>query len=164
MEHNIMNKGQASVEFLLILLLSILYISTAIIPGADAAGNAAEDTAGIAKLVGSAEKLSGTIQYVSLSGEGTRQTIEIVVPENSTFTCTPIAAPNSITISYTAKRTINAPGKCTTDNPSVCTKTINVGTTFTCNPVPAAPALYKVTVEKIEAGTSSRVEATFEQI
>lgn len=150
-----MNKGQASVEFLLIIMLSILYISTVIIPGADAAENAAEDTAGIAKIVGSAEKLAGTIQYVALSGVGTRQTIEVVVPENSTFTC----GTNSITISYTAKRTLQDT-HCT-GSPSVCRKTIEVGTAFTCNPAPGIlTGLYKVTVEKI----SDDVEARFEQI
>ena len=150
-------RGQASVEFILILLLAVLYLSAVVIPKSEFAGLKAEDTANLSKLVLSMEKLSNTIQYVSLSGEGTRQTIEIAIPENASMR----KAGNNIVGEYDTKTRIE--GGCTTETgetTSNCEKTINVGTNFRGFPTNPAPGttvpgittgLYRVTVEKTDA-------------
>ena len=69
MEHNFM-KGQASIEFLLIILIGVLFITTIVIPNVESAEDRVTHLTNFAKLVISAEKLSKSIQYISLAGDG----------------------------------------------------------------------------------------------
>ena len=82
-----MKKGQASIEFLLTLLIALIYISTIIQPNVDASQSAITDVANLSKLTISQEKITNAIEYVNLSGKGTRQTMQIIVPKDATLKC-----------------------------------------------------------------------------
>ena len=82
-----MKKGQASIEFLLTLLIALIYISTIIQPAVDTSQSAMTDVANLSKLTISQEKITNAIEYVNLSGRGTRQTMQIVIPKDSTLQC-----------------------------------------------------------------------------
>lgn len=162
-------KGQATIEFLLILLLAVGYIMAVVQPNADYASNSIADVASIGKLSVSAQKLSNAVQYVSLSGKGTRQTVEIVVPADGKLECDTGSSPDSVKFSYTLKsgRGIAAcEGDIDVDG-KMCTRLISVGTDFTCDFLPvtsplttsAGPGIYSTAIEK-DSGTGA-VEATF---
>ncbi|PIN85019.1 MAG: hypothetical protein COV47_04425 [Candidatus Diapherotrites archaeon CG11_big_fil_rev_8_21_14_0_20_37_9] len=87
MEFDTMKKGQVTIEFLLLMVLVLVYIGVIIQPSAADATNATKDTVNIAKLKLSAEKLANAIDYAGISGNGTRQTLQIVVPQNGTMSC-----------------------------------------------------------------------------
>ncbi len=165
MEHHLAIRGQASIEFLLIMLVGILYLSTIIVPNVENAESRVKDISALSKLTVSADKLVNSIQFVSLAGDGTRQTIQIAVPENSEFKCNG----QNIEVKYTAATpgffdgAVTQTNKC--ESPAageaiVCQKIINAGTSFNCVTPPTQPGLYRVTVEKVTAAT----RATFARI
>ncbi|MFH1391364.1 MAG: hypothetical protein ABIH20_03580 [Candidatus Diapherotrites archaeon] len=152
MESNTGMKGQASVEFLFTILIAIMFIVALVQPSAELASNSTKDVANLSKLKVSAEKLADTIQFVALSGEGTKQTINIVVPAEATINC----SGNLLETTYSAlsHNQINIP-YCVSGS---CTNTIDVGAEFDCfEPIPddAEPnsRLIIVTVDK-ESGIS----------
>ena len=154
-------KGQASVEFIIVLALALLFIVAVIQPNALAAQNSVEDTANLAKLNISAEKLANTIQYISLSGEGSKQTIEIIVPTGATLECNQ-PNNNNIRYAYTMK---TGPGTaaCNLDadtDPSKCAKVIDAKTAFSCTGItnPIQPGIYSGVIQK---NTGNTITATF---
>ncbi len=146
--------GQATVEFILILLVSVSYIVAIIQPNADAASNSIEDVAAIGKISVSAQKISNAVQYVSVSGAGTRQAIQIVVPPAGIISCEPQTDSTSIKFTYTLKsgRGIAA---CEGDGDGAsanCTRSIAVGPKFTCTPATLAPGIYSASISKNPVG------------
>ncbi len=93
-------KGQATIEFLLILVVVLMYITTIIQPAADSSATSIEDTANLAKVRLSAEKIADTMEYVYLSGTGTRQTIIVARPNGAEITCDTTTANAKIKMSY----------------------------------------------------------------
>ncbi len=155
-------RGQASVEFILVLVIALAYILVVTQPNADLSSSSIEDVSNLAKLRVSADKLTNTIQYVSLSGAGTRQTIQLVVPNDSNISCEPSSGPSTtLRIQYALKSKEGSPG-CYNDNdavlnPNFCNKTISVDANFSCsaggqNPTVMRPGIYRATVEKNSAG------------
>ena len=125
MERDFMKKGQATIEFLLIIVIMLMYVSTTVLPNSDSSSNATEDVVNIGKLALSAEKLRNGIQYVSISGEDTKQTIHVIIPAESTLEC----GTQEIIITYNAKS--SGIDECSS---GICTKSIKTGTDFTCDP------------------------------
>jgi len=169
MEHNFM-KGQASIEFLLILLIAVLYITTIIIPNVENAEDRITDISNFAKLTISAEKLAKSIQYISLAGDGSKQTIQIVVPSNSTFDCVDGGSNTVINISYDTQTNafyeggISPTNKCFIEPVSdtiVCKKTLDPGVDFSCPTID--PGIYITTIEK-DVGESIPIVIDFTKI
>ncbi|MEK6957448.1 MAG: hypothetical protein AABW99_00500 [archaeon] len=180
-------RGQASIEFLLILVVSLLYIVAIIQPNADIASNAMNDTANLAKLRASADKLVNAAQYVSISGAGTRQTIEIVIPPQSKIYCVPAAPPSTnfagIGFSYLVvpldagleQISARVPEECKNnadddlaldldpDADKKCTKELDAGASFSCSPsevnTGVQGAIFIAKVDKI----GSETKVTFGQ-
>ncbi len=173
-----MERGQASIEFLLILVVSLLYIVAVIQPNADIASNAMNDTANLAKLRASADKLVNAVQYVSISGAGTRQTIEIVIPPQSKIYCnTTNPTQQKIGFSYLVvppeagleQISARVPEECKNnadddtaldpDADKKCTKELNAGTSFSCSPsevnTGVQGAIFIAKVEKTVSGTTA---------
>lgn len=82
-----MQKGQISIEYLLIISLMLLYITTIILPNVDLSSKAAKEIAGISQARLAAEKIANTANEVALSGERTRQTITVYAPAGATIKC-----------------------------------------------------------------------------
>lgn len=82
-----MKKGQAAIEFILLVVVMLLFINTAILTNANSASDAALDVSKIGKARLGAEKVVNAINYVGFGAQGTRQTVSVFVPEGATITC-----------------------------------------------------------------------------
>ncbi|MCR4369031.1 MAG: hypothetical protein NUV67_03950 [archaeon] len=142
---NIGMKGQASIEFILVLLLAILFITTIIQPNVAEASDSIKDVSGIAKLRVATGKIANAIEYVSVSGSGTKRSVRIVVPEGGEITCVNDAVSDihKVSFSYTAKTP-------TCDGSTDCnSRTENIGTDFTCNPATIPEGIYLAVASKV---------------
>ena len=174
MEYNFM-KGQASVEFLLTILIGVLFIVTIVIPNVNSAEERVTHLTNLAKLVTSAEKLSKAIQYISLAGDGSKQTLQLVVPSTATFECDDSGPNTVINIDYNTGTTsfyeggISPTNQCwfddngTPTNPNddddviSCIKTLDPGVHFSCEPIDSG--IYIATVTKVTGDTPPVVVA-----
>ena len=161
MESNAGIKGQASVEFIFTLLIAVMFIVALVQPSAELAANSTKDVSNLSKLKVSAEKLADTIQFVALSGEGTKQAINLIVPEGAAISC---LGTNLIT-QYALLSNNGENDVPEASCPSgICTNILNVGTGFNCTGEPDAgldgdSKLIVVTVEKF----STEVSIIFEE-
>lgn len=170
MKRRTMQRGQATVEFVLVLLIAVAYVGAIIQPNADYASNSMQDVANLGKLSVSAQKISNAVQYVSVSGGGTKQTIEVVVPQGANILCdTDGLEDDSLVFSYTLKSGKGiAACEGDIDDPQIseiCTRRITVGPNFSCETPTTdsviGPGIYRAAIEKDAAGLLS---ATFEVV
>ncbi|MEM4327232.1 MAG: hypothetical protein QXZ13_03665 [Candidatus Diapherotrites archaeon] len=139
--------GQATVEFLMILAIVFLFIVTVLQPNLLFAKNSVVDSSDFAKLRISADKLADAIRRVSVSSVGTKETIELVIPNGSSIFCRDSSivggvrqSSTDLNINYPIKSSALAPCEYDDDDiglnkklrDSTCSKIIKVGVPFTC--------------------------------
>jgi len=79
--------GQASVEFMLLIVLILFYINTIISPSLDTGTKSLQDTTRLGAIRLSAQKIANAIDYVgSLTGEA-RTTVNVFIPERTVIYC-----------------------------------------------------------------------------
>lgn len=99
-------KGQLSVEFVLIMVVILLYVSTLIQPKIVQFQGISNETFGLGYTSLAANKIVNAIDLVQLSGKDTVQTITVFVPENGYIICKgydsviPLSDQNTITFKY----------------------------------------------------------------
>ena len=97
-------KGQLSVEFVLIMVMILLYVSTLIQPKIVQFQGISGETFGLGYTSLAANKIINAIDLVQLSGKDTVQTITVFVPENGNIICNGTGAlpvdQNTITFKY----------------------------------------------------------------
>ena len=81
------NKGQASIELILLLVVILLLVQTIIIPSRDVAKKSAEDVSSMAIVRSQAQKLANAIELVDSSASGAKQTIHLMIPQHSYLFC-----------------------------------------------------------------------------
>mgnify|MGYP001575019558 CR=1 FL=1 len=86
---NGMRRGQATIEFILLVVVMLLFINTAIVTNANTVSVAALDVSTLGKARLGAEKLVDSVNYVGFSGEGTKQTITVFIPDKAKIECIP---------------------------------------------------------------------------
>ena len=163
-------RGQATVEFLLTLVIVLIFIVTIINPNADLASKSVQDTTNLAKLRVSIEKLSGAIKYASVSGSGTKETLLLIIPQDGNIICTPnqAVAPfnTDLNLVYLLKSGEGITScEIDDDNPANstrCTRTIRIGTSFKCNNPPVPAGIYRATVTK--TADTPNVQINFELV
>ncbi len=80
-------KGQTSIEFMLIVLLMLIYLTTQIQPAMNISQNILDDTKRVALTVSAVEQISSNIEEIAwLSGQS-QKTITLFVPKKSTIEC-----------------------------------------------------------------------------
>lgn len=164
MKHN----GQATIEFLLTLVIALMFIVTIIQPNANFASNSVKDTANLAKLKLSTEKLSQSIKYAAVSGTGTKETIQLMIPQDGNIICEPAppAASTDLNFVYILKSGEGITGcEIDDDNPSIssqCKKKINIGIPFQCENRAITAGIYTATV--VKSTQTPNVRVTFELI
>ncbi|GEM_PF-6055053 len=165
-------RGQATVEFILTLVIALLIITAIILPSYDNSSNYVVDVSNLAKLRVSSDKLVDALQYVYVSGRGTKQTIEVVIPQNATISCqqcsgSPLSCiggaggiSNSIIMTYGLLSKQSIPSCLVDDDPGngqSCRKIFGAfpagsTSTFICAPgsapVSYSQGLYLMTVQK----------------
>jgi len=94
-------KGQMAIEFILIVILMLLYIQTIILPSISIAEASVDDSTRVAQARFAAERLSSTLAYVDAVNGASRKTINIYVPGDTSLKCDVSGADN--TVSFTVK-------------------------------------------------------------
>ncbi len=80
-------KGQLSVEFVLILVVILLYVATLIQPNIVTFESISKETFGLGYTSLAANKLVNAIDLVQMSGKDTVQTITMFLPEHGSIKC-----------------------------------------------------------------------------
>ena len=162
-----MQRGQTVLEFLFIVLIIIIYLTTLVIPMSKDAQNAISDTEKLSRANNETQKIVNAIEKVSLLGIDSRETVDVFVPEDTQIKCDNTSGLSfevtlklqpypEITGNTTTTGCNSATGKCT----KTFAKPANV-TTLTCN-LSSLPQYSKVSVtaEKTGAGTITLTEAS----
>lgn len=141
-----MQKGQAAIEFIFLILIVVVYIVTVTMPLVKDGQNALMDVENISRTNNETQKISNTINDIAIQGIGSRQTIIIFSPEQSTIRC------NSTSINYevTLKQQ-PYPIQC---NLGTCSKSFSIPTGFTLEcglQIINGPAKLKLVIEKTAA-------------
>lgn len=120
-------KGQISVEFIILLLIMLIFIQTIVQPSLAVSLNASEDVSRLGQLRATSEKLVNASDYLHLSPEGSIQTIGIYIPSNSKLQC------NANTISFEIE--LNSPHReCVTQSGiTTCQKSLPVIGQLNCS-------------------------------
>jgi len=138
-----MQKGQAAIEFMFIILIVIIYLSTVVIPLTNDSKNAINDVDSISRANNETQKIVNAIQRVSSFGEGTKETVVLIVPQKTNIICL------DKNISFRVELTSTPyPAQCPTGN---CTKTFLLpqNQTMDCrNPIVIGPVKTKIVIEK----------------
>ena len=111
-------KGQISIEFLLIMLIMLLYLQTIIRPGIDSAEMAASDVQRVDQTNLMAEKLASSINEIAAASGDTKKTIQLFLPENVFISCDV----TNKTIDYNVG--LEHPEETTACPGNICTKSI----------------------------------------
>ncbi|MBI4043220.1 MAG: hypothetical protein HY393_00245 [Candidatus Diapherotrites archaeon] len=80
-------KGQISLEFILIVVIILIYVQTVILPVSSTALNAADDVTRLSQARKAAQDLTGTINYIGAVPGTSAQTITIFIPKNTAIHC-----------------------------------------------------------------------------
>ncbi|MBS3061200.1 MAG: hypothetical protein J4215_01295 [Candidatus Diapherotrites archaeon] len=112
--------GQLSIEFMLILIVSIVYINTVIFPMVDFGQTTLNEIYGLGQTRMATQKIVNTINSVVLQSSTSKQIISMTLPKNSRIEC--VTAPqNGIKFTYTLSDIAQSCSVSTT-----CTRTIPV--------------------------------------
>ena len=183
MEHNfkVNKKGQSSIEFILLVAITMIYISTIVLPSVELSKAATDDIMQLSESRLAVEKFANTIDAVAASSGYAKNTMTILVPWRSQVKCTNEISPGVYAgVSYEFWLTENdqrpllehpscpkeaiAPGK------SICSKTIQTTTPFYCVDSTGAiknfigdqtlkvPTLAKISVEKNVGGITVEIK------
>ncbi len=82
-----MQKGQAILEFIFLILIIVVYLVSTTIPMVKDTQNIIQDTQNITRANNECQKISNSIKEINLFGEGSRQTLMVFIPNNTTITC-----------------------------------------------------------------------------
>ena len=145
------SKGQISIEFILIILIVLIYIHSVIQPTAKAAAQSTEDVARLAQTKLAAQKLGAAINELQANQSDGKKTIELFVPKDGTVTCNGSA--NVIEFSATMSSLRNPQG-CTN---KVCSGSVKLitgaGSGLSCFGGSNASNVFReVTVSKTNSG------------
>ncbi|MFH1752121.1 MAG: hypothetical protein ABH821_04260 [archaeon] len=82
-----MNKGQISIEFMLLLIIMLLYIQAVIIPAMNDSTASVQDVRRIAESNLALEKIYNTANEIAFASGDSFQTITVFIPEETKINC-----------------------------------------------------------------------------
>lgn len=82
-----MQKGQVAIEFIFILLIIIIYVFTVTIPLIESAQDAILDIDRITRAKHETEKINQAIRQIYFLDSGSRQTVNVFIPNHSSINC-----------------------------------------------------------------------------
>jgi uncharacterized protein (UPF0333 family) len=80
-------KGQISVEFILLITIALIYITTSVWPIVDQGADAAEDVKSVADAKFSSMKLAKALNEAAVSSGDMKKTFEVFLGPNTTIAC-----------------------------------------------------------------------------
>ncbi len=141
-----MQKGQAVIEFIFLILIIVVYLVAVTIPLVKDTQNIIQDTENVTRANNECQKLSNSIKEINLFGEGSRQTLNLFVPNNTTIDCN-----NFGKISFSTQLLQNPfPSQCAS---GICTKTFLTNSTLNCVTKQInGPQKISITIQKTNSG------------
>jgi len=80
-------KGQVSIEFILIVVIALVYISGFVWPSIEIASSAATDVKAVADTKASAMKIATALDEAAVSNGDMKKTVSIFLPNGATLNC-----------------------------------------------------------------------------
>lgn len=120
-------KGQISIEFVLILLVGLIYLQTIQITVIDQSINSAKDVSNVGEARLAASKIVESVNELAAADGTAKKTIHVFVPEKTTISC---LASNGITftVSIDSDKINECKQAVDGDADNICTKTISFST------------------------------------
>jgi hypothetical protein len=81
------NKGQAAIEFIMLILIIIIYLLTVTRPLVTDAKDLTGDVQRIVRADAESKRIANSITEVSMLGQGTKKTLNLFIPENTLIEC-----------------------------------------------------------------------------
>ncbi|MGI6589106.1 MAG: hypothetical protein ACOX1V_00360 [Candidatus Iainarchaeum sp.] len=82
-----MQKGQAIIEFIFLILIIVVYLTSTTIPLVESAQKTINDTQNITRANNELQKIINAINEINLFSDGSKQTLQIFIPSNTTLKC-----------------------------------------------------------------------------
>ena len=124
-------KGQISLEFMLLIVFLLVYLSGTMLPAVDLAATTAQEVEGIGQARIATQKIVSTINRLQNQASGARETVTIFVPADANITCD---TSNKIGFEFQLKgnpvSSCASNGKCTAVFPTQAAS-LSCGTGFT---------------------------------
>ncbi len=86
--NNLKEKGQISIEFILIVTIALIYINAIVWPSLDLSTKSAFDVKNVADTTTSALKVAGALDEAALSNGDMKKTINVYLPKDANITIT----------------------------------------------------------------------------
>jgi len=119
-----MQKGQAILEFIFLILIVVVYLVSVTMPMVKDTQNIIQDTQNVTRANNECQKISNSIKEINLFGNESKQTLLVFIPNNTTINC------NNAEISFQTQLTQQPfPAECTN---GLCTKTFPTNTLLQC--------------------------------
>ena len=87
--HSLNGRGQVSIEYILLLIIMLIYVQIMIQPILETAVNSSEEISRLGQVKAAAEKLTNAVDFVSLSSGNTKQTVSFFLPPETSISCSP---------------------------------------------------------------------------
>ena len=82
-------KGQVSIEFVLLLVIMLIFVQIMIQPILDTAVQSSEEISQLGQVKAAAEKLTNSVDFISLSSGNSKQTVSFYLPPTTLIRCSP---------------------------------------------------------------------------
>jgi uncharacterized protein (UPF0333 family) len=80
-------KGQVSIEYILILVIMLIYIQIMVQPILETAVESSEEISQLGQVKAATEKLSNAVDFISLSSGNSKQTVGFYLPAHTAINC-----------------------------------------------------------------------------
>ncbi|MDO8427925.1 MAG: hypothetical protein Q7S92_01810 [Candidatus Diapherotrites archaeon] len=139
-------KGQSSIEFLILIVILLVFVQTIIQPSLQDSLLAARDTQRVGQITLAAQKLTGNIEQIySISGDS-KTTTYLFLPENSKIVC------NAVTKTLTSQVQLEHPETLSACPNQVCSKTYSL------------PSNINLTCTNLESNLSTQIQLVIEKV
>ncbi len=81
------NRGQVALEFILIILIIVIYLFTVTKPIIENSQGAIEDIENVSRASNEAQKITNSINKVAMLANGSKDKVSVFVPKNSKIIC-----------------------------------------------------------------------------
>ncbi|HPM86267.1 MAG TPA: hypothetical protein PLI99_04185 [archaeon] len=82
-----MQKGQAIIEFIFLILIIVVYLTSTTIPLVESAQKTITDTQNITRANNELQKIINAINEINLFSNGSKQTLQLIIPSNTIIKC-----------------------------------------------------------------------------
>lgn len=96
-----MQKGQAIIEFIFLILIIVVYLTSTTIPLIENTQKTITDTENITRMDNESQKIINAINEINLFSNGSKQTLKVYLPQNSKLMCDSVGEKISFEIQLT---------------------------------------------------------------